>query len=78
LVSQATQVINAVSYQNPYQFDDSSFKKAIATPSAIWGLYRSYGFDPSFNQAMEDAAKKRGADVLIKRAERGTQKYNPR
>jgi len=78
LVSQATQAINAVSYQNPYQFDESLFKRTIATPAALWGLYRSYGFDPSFNQAMEDAAKKRGADVLIKRAERGTQKYNPR
>jgi hypothetical protein len=75
VVGQVRDAYKAGTYSNPEMYGDSTFKRAMLTPLAMWGAMRSYDFDPVFNRGLENAARNRAAQEVVKQAEQGTQLY---
>jgi hypothetical protein len=75
VVGQVRDAYKAGTYSNPEMYGDSTFKRAMLTPLAMWGAMRSYDFDPVYNRGLENAARNRAAQEVVKQAEQGTQLY---
>jgi len=78
VAGQVRDVYKAAKYTNPYAYDESTLKQAIGTPLAMWGIMRTYGFDPAHNQSLENAMTTRAANEVVKQAEKGSRFYVPR
>lgn len=78
VVGQARDAYKAATYSNPEMYGDSTFKRIAHTPLAMWGVMRSYDFDPVYNRSLENAALNRAAQEVEKQAEQGTQLYRTR
>jgi hypothetical protein len=75
VVGQIRDAYKAGTYSNPEMYGDSTFKRVMHTPLAMWGAMRSYDFDPVYNRGLENAARNRAAQEVVKQAEQGTQLY---
>lgn len=78
VVKQGMDIYKAATYSNPLMYGDSTTLRAGATPLAVFGLWKSYGFDPMFNRSMDKAATERAAKEVVKQAEQGTRFFEPR